>query len=73
LMPYPRFLLFTAIGSAIWNGALIGFGYYLGANWEEVKGLLEPFGLLIYGLIFLLIVVFVVARLRSRFGANTHK
>lgn len=70
LMPYPRFLLFTAIGSAIWNGALIGFGYYLGANWEEVKGLLEPFGLLIYGLIFLLIVVFVVLRLRSRFGAG---
>lgn len=73
LMPYPRFLLFTAIGSAIWNGALIGFGYYLGANWEEVKGLLEPFGLLIYGLIFLLIVVFVVVRLRSRFGPNAHK
>lgn len=73
LMPYPRFLLFTAIGSALWNGALIGFGYYLGANWENVKDLLEPFGLIIYGLIFALLVTFVVLRLRSKFGSNAPK
>ncbi len=73
LMPYPRFLLFTAIGSALWNGALIGFGYYLGANWDQVKSLLEPFGLVIYGLIFALVLTFVVLRLRSKFGSNAPK
>jgi membrane protein DedA with SNARE-associated domain len=73
LMPYPRFLLFTAIGSSLWNGTLIGFGYYLGANWDQVKGILEPFGLVIYGLIFALIIVFVVLRLRSKLGSNAPK
>lgn len=35
-MDLPRFLLLTAIGSAIWNAALIGAGYLLGDNWESV-------------------------------------
>ena len=33
-MPYGKFVIFTAIGSAVWNGALVGFGFYLGTNWE---------------------------------------
>jgi membrane protein DedA with SNARE-associated domain len=70
LMPYPRFLLFTAIGSSLWNGALIGLGYYLGANWNQVQGLLEPFGLLIYGLIFALLITFVLLRLKSKYNHN---
>jgi membrane protein DedA with SNARE-associated domain len=73
LMSYPRFVLFTAIGSGLWNGALIGFGFYLGANWEQVRGLLEPFGLVIYGLIFLLLVAFVGRRLWTKFGPPSRR
>ena len=36
-MPMTRFLIYTAIGSAIWNTALIGIGWILGDNWEEVE------------------------------------
>lgn len=35
-MALPRFVLLTAIGSAVWNAALIGAGYLLGDNWEAV-------------------------------------
>lgn len=30
------FTLYTALGSAVWNGLLIGAGYQLGDRWEEV-------------------------------------
>ncbi|MCB1037950.1 MAG: DedA family protein [Acidimicrobiales bacterium] len=31
-----RFTIYTAIGSLVWNAALIGAGYELGENWEQV-------------------------------------
>lgn len=36
-MPIVRFTVLTAIGSAVWNTALVGMGYSLGANWEAVS------------------------------------
>lgn len=35
-MPAVRFTVLTAIGSAIWNAALIGAGAILGERWERV-------------------------------------
>lgn len=35
--PFGRFLVLTAIGSAIWNGALIGAGWALGDAWQRVE------------------------------------
>jgi membrane protein DedA with SNARE-associated domain len=67
-MPYGRFLVFTAIGSAVWNGALVGAGYYLGKNWNQVQGWLAPIGPLVYGFIALLLALFVGRRLWTRFG-----
>ncbi|EOM77869.1 DedA family protein [Rhodococcus rhodnii] len=36
-MPLGIFVLFTALGSAIWNSIFILAGYYLGENWEVVE------------------------------------
>jgi len=41
-MPVGRFLVLTAIGSAIWNAALIGAGVALGSNWEKVETVVGP-------------------------------
>jgi len=40
-MPYPKFLLFTAIGAGTWNAILLGIGYIAGKNDELVKKLLS--------------------------------
>jgi membrane protein DedA with SNARE-associated domain len=43
-MPWPQFLLYTALGSALWNGLLIGAGVALGTRYELVEryvGLLD--------------------------------
>jgi len=36
-MPLTPFLLYTALGSGLWNTALIGLGWLMGDNWEEIE------------------------------------
>jgi membrane protein DedA with SNARE-associated domain len=38
-MPLLRFILLTVAGSLVWNVFLVGAGYQLGANWEDVSDL----------------------------------
>lgn len=41
-MPLPTFLLYTTVGSVIWNTALVSLGYLLGNQHELVSGYLGP-------------------------------
>jgi len=43
-MPRVRFALLTALGSAVWNAALVGLGVALGRNYTEVADFLGPVG-----------------------------
>jgi membrane protein DedA with SNARE-associated domain len=36
-MPLPRFVLYSVLGSLVWNTALIGAGYLLREQWEDVE------------------------------------
>lgn len=59
------FVLYTVVGSALWNGALIGLGYAFGSQWERVEayvGLLEYATLAVLGV---LVLRFVWKRARS--------
>ena len=47
-MPLGRFLLWTALGSAIWNSLLIGAGMLLGTRWEVVEEHIDVLNDLIY-------------------------
>ena len=67
-MPYLRFVVLTAIGSSVWDGFLVGAGYFLGKNWEQVQGWIAPFGPIVYGIIILLVAAFVGRRLWTKFG-----
>jgi membrane protein DedA with SNARE-associated domain len=40
-MPLTPFVALTALGSAVWNTALIGAGWSLGRNWEEASAVVE--------------------------------
>lgn len=39
-MPLIPFIIYTTIGSAVWNTALIGAGFILGDRWDQVEGVL---------------------------------
>ena len=40
---FPRFVLYTFVGSFIWCAALALGGYLFGARWEELRALMRPF------------------------------
>jgi membrane protein DedA with SNARE-associated domain len=68
-MPLPRFVLMTAVGSAIWNAALIGAGMALGTQWHLVEQHIDLVNNLIYVSIGAAVAVFVMRRLPRRRGS----
>jgi membrane protein DedA with SNARE-associated domain len=42
-MPFWRFTLYTALGSLVWNVALVGAGAVLGSRWEQVGSVMAVF------------------------------
>jgi membrane protein DedA with SNARE-associated domain len=51
-MNFARFTVFSFLGSFIWCGLLALGGFYLGANWEQLRAIMRPFDIPI-GLIIL--------------------
>jgi len=64
-MPIGRFVLLTTIGSLAWNILLVGLGYQLGQNWEDVSDLVARFSKVIL-VIFILGILAGVIWLRRR-------
>ncbi|MGV9716442.1 DedA family protein [Rhodococcus pyridinivorans] len=64
-MPVGRFVVLTALGSALWNSIFVIAGYLLGENW----GVVEPYADVLQKLVIVAVVaavaVFVVRRVRS--------
>lgn len=42
-MSMPKFLLYTVVGSAIWNTVLVVIGHNLGNNWDTILGFFDNF------------------------------
>jgi membrane protein DedA with SNARE-associated domain len=60
------FLLYTAVGSIVWNSALIGAGAILGDQWERVEPYVATLQWVVIGLIVVFVVRFAVSKLRRR-------
>lgn len=67
-MPFWRFTGLTAIGSAVWNAALIGSGWLLGTQYGVIEEHIDLVNNLIYLLIGASLAVFVMRRLHQRRG-----
>lgn len=65
-MEMGKFLLYTAIGSAIWNSVLIGFGWILGDNWDAVEKYVGYLQYLVILAVLLAIAWFIATRIRQR-------
>ena len=46
-MPMGKFILYTVVGSAIWNTILVTVGHNLGNNWESILGFFDNFSHLV--------------------------
>lgn len=57
MMPWRPFLVWTSLGSLMWNAALTVAGFKLGENWERVHGMLRPFTALVAGALVVLVLL----------------
>lgn len=57
-MPMQKFLIYTILGSLIWNTVLIVIGSIVGDKWETIVGYLDNFSNVI---LIILVIIFVVA------------
>jgi membrane protein DedA with SNARE-associated domain len=65
-MPLVPFIAYTALGSAVWNTALIGAGAVLGNQWENVEPYVAILQWLVLAAIALFLTWFVYGKIRRR-------
>ncbi|MBX9246082.1 DedA family protein [Actinotalea ferrariae] len=61
-----RFVVLTALGSAVYNGVLVGLGYVLGDRWTEIGRYSDVINYVVYAAILVALGVFVRRRVRRR-------
>jgi len=65
-MPLVPFIAYTALGSAVWNTALIGAGAVLGNQWENVEPYVAILQWLVLAAIALFLTWFIYGKIRRR-------
>lgn len=65
-MNFPLFLLYTTIGSVIWNTLLVVIGASLGNNWEKISEFINVYANVVYTLIAIAGISVLVWLLRRR-------
>lgn len=69
-MPLPTFVVLTALGSAVWNTALIMLGYVLGDRWQDVGDYSDVINYAVVAVIVLVIGVWLGRRAREHRRAS---
>ena len=59
-MPMLKFLLYTTVGSLIWNTVLIFIGNRVGDNWESILGIFDQYSHIVLVILIVLFVGFIV-------------
>src|SRR5215216_7340847 len=65
-MPLWRFILYTIIGSGVYNLVLIGLGFVLGSRWKTVEQYSNYLNYAIYAAILVAVGLFALKRVRRR-------
>jgi membrane protein DedA with SNARE-associated domain len=65
-MNFGLFLVFTTIGTLIWNIILVSVGAAVGESWEEIVAFMDIYSNIAYALIALGIVLFVLMFIRKK-------
>lgn len=65
-MPLPTFIIFSAIGSALWSAVLTLAGYLLGEHYEKVDQYMAPLSKIVLGLLVVAAIVWFVKRKKAQ-------
>ncbi|MGG6311987.1 DedA family protein [Paenibacillus macerans] len=72
-MKFSLFLLFTTIGTLIWNVALVMLGAAVGGSWEQIVEFMDVYSNIAYGVIGLGVLILLMIWLRRRKGAAAER
>ena len=59
-MNIPKFLIYTTIGSLIWNSVLVVVGSIVGENWENIVNIFDTYSTITLILLIIIFILFVV-------------
>ncbi|MGQ0600863.1 MAG: hypothetical protein ACT4QE_04100, partial [Anaerolineales bacterium] len=65
-MEWRRFLLFTTLGTTLWNLLLMGAGWWLGSRWRELLLLIKQYEQGVWIVLLVIGLGFVLTRLNAR-------
>ncbi len=65
-MPQGRFIIYTTLGSLIWNTILVSLGNILGDNWEMISNIFHKYSTLTKIILLLLLVLLVMKHFRKK-------
>ena len=70
-MNFPRFTIYSFVGSFIWCGLLALGGFYFGEHWEQLRAIMRPFDIPIAIVIVAAFAYYVYHHVRKRKVENT--
>lgn len=65
-MPMPKFLIYSAIGSALWATALASAGYVLGENYDRVEQYISPISKIVLAAVVVAAIAWFLKRRRDQ-------
>jgi membrane protein DedA with SNARE-associated domain len=65
-MNFGIFLLFTTVGSLIWNSILVSVGAAVGASWSTIVGYMDTYSNVVLLLLVVLFVLFIILFMKNR-------
>ncbi|MGC4744502.1 DedA family protein [Micromonospora sp. DT201] len=65
-MPLGEFILLTTIGSGVWNGLIVGAGYALGSQWQDVARYSDWFNYAIVAIFVVMAATWTIRKVRRR-------
>jgi membrane protein DedA with SNARE-associated domain len=66
-MKFSLFLLYTTLGTLIWNSILVYTGAVLGDSWGYVLVLMDAYSNVIYGILFCLLIAYLFILLKRKY------
>ena len=69
-MNFGIFLLFTTVGSLIWNSVLVSVGAAVGASWSTIVGYMDTYSNITLLVLVVIFVLFIILFLKNRVKSN---
>lgn len=61
-MPYRKFLLYNALGGALWASIYVAIGYFAGRSYDQVASAIEGAGWIVLALVLVIVAIVVTGR-----------